>query len=178
MKKFSPKAMAVSLAAVTALSAIPVAAAVTNQGVNLKRAPWNNSANEIVAQQEDNERHKDEVDDGGNEGTILEHADAGFLKLFEGGVAYCNGGGGNDLSGDIGTALEYFFDNGGGHDLILGNEGDEQVREIKSAEQPADKRHDKVVDNGIDDALERSADDNGDGEIHNVTFQGKLLKLL
>ena len=56
MKKFSPKAMAVSLAAVTALSAIPVAAAVTNQGVNLKRAPWNNSANEIVAQQEDNER--------------------------------------------------------------------------------------------------------------------------
>ena len=49
--------------------------------------------------------------------------------------------------------------------------------EIQTAEDGAENRHDDVVDEGVDNALECAADDNADCQIHHIAFADERFEL-
>ena len=69
----------------------------------------------------------------------------------------------------------------GGNEVAVGDrcfsDGNGQMGEIKPAGDHAEKRHDNVIDEGIDDALESTADDHADGQIHHVALADEFFEL-
>ena len=53
-----------------------------------------------------------------------------------------------------------------------------QGREVRIADQRADRGHDDVVHQRGDDLAERAADDNADGHVHDVALEGELAEFL
>ena len=53
-----------------------------------------------------------------------------------------------------------------------------QRREVRIADQRADRGHDDVVHQRGDDLAERAADDNADGHVHDVALEGELAEFL
>lgn len=99
-------------------------------------------------QGEDNDRHDEEIDDGGQEASIGKDGDACFLR-----------------GGKRGK-------------FLVAAELDEPVGKINAARDKADDRHDKIVYQGIDDRLERAADDNADCQIHDISAHDKCFKFV
>jgi hypothetical protein len=59
-----------------------------------------------------------------------------------------------------------------------GSQDDELVREIKSAGEKTNRRHEHIFDQRIDDRTEGRPDDYADGEIDSVTFDGEFLEFI
>ncbi len=87
-------------------------------------------------EQEQDKRHQQEVDDGGNE------------------VAVCQNSG-----------------------IFAFAEFDDPVCEVDPAGQCAEERHQNVIDEGIDDALEGTAYDNADCQVHYIAFGDERFEL-
>ena len=74
-----------------------------------------------------------------------------------------------------------------GHDALHGLHGarrdvahlrdvEPQLRKIGVSDQRADRGHEDVVHERRHDLAERTADDNADGHVHYVAFEGKLFE--
>ena len=59
-----------------------------------------------------------------------------------------------------------------------GSQDDELVREIESAGEETNRRHENIFDQRIDDRTEGRSDDHADGEIDSVTFDGEFLEFI
>ena len=57
-------------------------------------------------------------------------------------------------------------------------QGQEQVGEVDSAEEHADRRHDDVVDQALHHGAERGADDDADGQVDDVAATANSLNSL
>ena len=55
---------------------------------------------------------------------------------------------------------------------------EEEVGEIHPAQRQADRRHDDVLDQRIDDAGEGRADDHTDRQVHHIAAHGEFLEFL
>src|SRR6185437_5742544 len=55
---------------------------------------------------------------------------------------------------------------------------DKQVRKVDASDDQADDRHEHVVDKRGDDRSERGADDDTDGQVDHVAFDGEVPEFL
>ena len=54
----------------------------------------------------------------------------------------------------------------------------EVVREVEPAEDCADDRHDKIVDDGVDDLAESGTDNNTHGKVHDIAAGNEGFKFV
>lgn len=100
--------------------------------------------------QENDDRHNEEIDGGGDERADIQRRDARALCRFDGRIF-----------------AEFAV------------ERDEQfIGKIEALGEKADDGHDHVVDQRIDDRLERAADNDTDGKVHGVALGDKFPKFL
>lgn len=73
-------------------------------------------------------------------------------------------------------------DGGGLHLLHTGDDhpgqGDLQIREVHTTDQPSDRRHDDVVDNTTYDFTKRAADDHTDSHVHSIASDSEIFEFL